>query len=120
MIELKDGLDWHVFQASFLPEEWYRRREGENVLKWIKRTAVNDSRWKDEAEERERNELYSEASSKITLAVISFLRQNNVKKEELEDLVGFELILNKQYDFRLSEIKKIEKVTGLCLLMKNI
>jgi hypothetical protein len=119
MLELKDNLNWYDFQASFLPEEWYRRREGESVSKWLERVSIKESRWKNEAKERERNEFYSKTSHKITLAIISFLRQNNIKKEELEDLVGFELILNGQYDWRLSELKKIEKITGLCFL-KNI
>ena len=28
---LKDGLNWHTFEASFRPETYNRRREGDSV-----------------------------------------------------------------------------------------
>jgi hypothetical protein len=37
-----------------------------------------------------------------------YTKTKKMKKETLEDLVGFELILNKQHDWKLSEIKKLE------------
>ena len=105
---LQDKINWHTFEASFRPESYNRRREGESVSEWIERVSVKDSGWLEKAKERERERLWSKDSSNIALIVISFLRENSMEKETLEDLVGFELILNKQYDFKLSEIRKLE------------
>ena len=30
-LELRDGLNWHTFEASFRPETYNRRREGDSV-----------------------------------------------------------------------------------------
>lgn len=119
MIELKDNLNWHDFQASFMPEEWYRRKEGENVLKWLKRTGINDSRWKEEALFRENNDYWIHASTSVIFKLLRFMREEDFSQEELEDLLGFELDFKSPYDFRLSELKKLEEITGLCFL-KNI
>ena len=107
-LELQDKMNWHTFEASFRTEAWKRRREGESVSEWLERVSIKDSGWLEKAKERQRNRFYSEESTKISLSVLSFLRENKMKKETLEDLVGFELILNKQHDWKLSEIKKLE------------
>ena len=104
----KDGLNWHTFEASFRPEGYNRRREGESVSEWIERVSIKDSGWLEKAKERQRARLWSKDSSKITLSVLSFLRENSMEKETLEDLVGFEIYLSGSYDFRLSEIRKLE------------
>ena len=108
MIELKDGIDFHTFEASFKPEVWKRRRERESVTEWIERVSIKDSGWLEKAKFRENNSYWIESSFKISVAVLSFLRENKMEQETLEDLVGFELILNKQHDWKLSEIKKLE------------
>jgi hypothetical protein len=108
MIELKDGINFHTFEASFRPEGYNRRREGESVTEWLERVSIKDSIWLEKAKWRKSNSYWIESSSKIAVAVLSFLRENKMKKETLEDLIGFELVLNEQHDWKLSEIKKLE------------
>lgn len=108
MIEIKDNLNWHTFEASFRPEGYNRRKEGESVLEWMERVSIKDSGWLKESKERQCDRFYSNESIKISLSVLSFLRVNKMEKKTLEDLVGFELELNGSYDWRLSEIKKLE------------
>jgi hypothetical protein len=104
MLILQDKMNWHTFEASFRPEAWKRRREGESVTEWLERVSIKDSGWLEKA----RNRFYSEDSVKISLAVLSFLRENKMEQETLEDLIGFELNLKGDYDWKLSEVKKLE------------
>ena len=54
-------------------------------------------------------------------AVLSFLRENSLKKETLEELLGFDLNLKGSYNFTLSELKSLEIYTNLDLCsLKNI
>ena len=99
---LQDRMNWHTFEASFRLEGYNRRREGESVSQWLERVSIKDSGWLEKAKERQRARLWSKESTEISLSVLSFLRENEMKKETLEDLVGFELILNKQHDWKLS------------------
>jgi hypothetical protein len=108
MIELKDGINFHTFEASFRPEVWKRRRQGESVTEWLERVSIKDSGWLEKAKWRKSNSYWIESSSEIAVSVLSFLRENKIQKQTLEDLVGFELVLNEQYDWKLSEIKKLE------------
>ena len=43
MIELTDNINWNNFLAELKPESWYKRREGEGNVDWIKRVAIKDS-----------------------------------------------------------------------------
>jgi hypothetical protein len=108
MLELKDGMNWHTFEASFKTEEWKRRGEGESVLEWLKRVSIKHSGWLDKAKWRTSNKYWIGNSCEISLTILSFLGQNKMEKETLEDLIGFELDLSGSYDWRLSEIKKLE------------
>ena len=42
MIELTDNINWNNFLAELKPESWYKRREGEGNVDWIKRVAIKD------------------------------------------------------------------------------
>lgn len=107
---LKDGLNWHTFEASFRPEAYNRRREGESVSEWLKRVAIKDSEWLEKAKERERARFWLQEAMLYTLGVLQFLREVNMTKEELEDLVGFDLDLSGTYDWRISEKSKIDRI----------
>ena len=108
MIELKDRINWNNFLAELKPPGWYKRREGEGNVDWIKRVAVKDSNWLEEAKERKRNRYWNKESSKFCLSVLSFLRENNISKEKMEDDLGMEIDLSSHYDYKMSEICKIK------------
>ena len=65
--------------------------------------AIKDSNWLEEAKERERNRYWRQESLHFCLSVLSFLRENNLSKEQME------LDLSGSYDYRLSEMCKIKK-----------
>ena len=109
MIELKDGMNWNNFLAELKPPEWYKRREGEGNVDWIKRVAIKDSNWLERHNERKRNRYWSKESAKFCLSVLSFLRENKIEKEKMEDDLNMEIDLSSSYDYRLSELVKKKK-----------
>lgn len=109
MLELKDNINWNDFLAELKPESWYKRRSDESNADWIKRVAIKDSGWLEKAKERERNRYWSKESSKFCLSVLSFLRENKIEKEKMEDDLNMGIDLSSQYDYRMSEIVKIKK-----------
>ena len=108
-IELKDGMDWNNFLAELKPPGWYKRRSDESNVDWLKRVAIKDSGWLEKANERKHNRYWSKESSKFCLSVLSFLRENNIEKEKMEDDLNMKIDLSSSYDYRLSEICKIKK-----------
>ena len=108
MLELTDNIDYNNFLAELKPPEGYKRREGEGNVDWIHRVAIKDSNWLEEAKERKRNRYWNKESSKFCLSVLYFLRRNKISKEQMEDDLNMELDLSSQYDYRLSEMCKIE------------
>ena len=62
---------------------------------------------------REENDYWLKESARISLFVLSFLRENSMKKETLEELLGFDLNLKGSHNFTLSELKKLELYTNL-------
>ena len=64
---------------------------------------------------RKKNEYWLKDSARISFFVLSFLRENNLKKQTLEELLGFDLNLKGSYNFTLSELKKLELYTNLKL-----
>jgi hypothetical protein len=109
MIELTDNIDFNNFLAELKPPGWYKRRSDESNVDWIKRVAIKDSGWLEKAKERERNRYWSKESSKFCLSVLSFLRENKIEKEKMEDDLNMEINLSSQYDYKMSEIVKIKK-----------
>lgn len=60
-------------------------------------------------------------SKVFSVCVLSFLRENNLKKQTLEELLGFDLNLKGSHNFTLSELKSLEIYTNLDLCsLKNI
>ena len=108
MIELKDRINWNNFLAELKPPGWFKRRSDESNVDWIKRVAVKDSNWLEEAKERKRNRYWNKESSKFCLSVLSFLRENNISREKMEDDLGMEIDLSSHYDYKMSEICKIK------------
>ena len=108
MIELKDRINWNNFLAELKPPGWYKRRSDESNVDWIKRVAIKDSNWLERANERKRNRYWNKESSKFCLSVLSFLRENKIEKEKMEDDLNMEIDLSSQYDYRLSEMCKIK------------
>lgn len=116
MLELKDGMNFQDFMLSLKPDSWFRRHNDESVSEWLERVSVKESMFLEKAKWREDNRYWLDVSFDISLAVLSFLRQNNMEKETLEQLVGFELYLNGSHDWTISELKKLELYTNIKVL----
>ena len=114
MIELKEGINWHNFNLDCKPEIWFKRTKKETVISWLSRIAYQPA--ESLLEFRQKNEYWLESGYTISLTILSFLRENNMQKETLEDLIGFELDLRGKHDWKLSEIKKLEKQLNKKLL----
>jgi hypothetical protein len=108
IIELKDGTDWDDFLAELKPKSWYKRKEGEGNVDWLKRVAIKDSNWLEEAKERQRNSYWRQESLHFCFSVLTFLRQNNLSVEQMEEDLNMELDLSGSYDWRMSETEKIK------------
>ena len=52
--------------------------------------------------------FYTFQFSFLCLSVLSFLRQNNISKEQMEEDLNTELDLSGSYDWRMSETEKIK------------
>ena len=109
MIELTDNINWDNFLSELKPPGWFKRKEDESNVDWVKRVAIKDSNWLEEAKERERNRYWNKESSKFCLSVLSFLRENKIEKQKMEDDLNMEIDLSSSYDYRLSEMCKIKK-----------
>ena len=64
---------------------------------------------------KEKNEYWLKESARISFFILSFLRENNMKKETLEELLGFDLNLKGSHNFTLGELKKLELYINLKL-----
>lgn len=107
---LQDKMNWHTFEASFRPEGYYRRIEGESVSEWLERVSIKDSGWLDKAKFRKANQYWIKESIQFTYSILLFMREKGLTKEQLEDLVGFELDLSGQKDWLMSEQCAINKI----------
>ena len=106
MIELKDGINFHNLLLNTKSEIWFNKGKEETIEQWVGRIAY-------QRENVSKRVRATEEGVDIALAVLSFLRRNNIKKEDLEEQLNFELDLSGSYDWRLSEIRKIEEITKL-------
>lgn len=107
MIELTNNMNWNNFLAELKPESWYKRRSDESNVDWIKRVAIKDSNWLEKAKERQRNSYWRQESLHFCFSVLTFLRQNNLSIKQMEDDLGMELDLSGDFDYKMSEICKI-------------
>ena len=108
MIELTDNVNWNNFLAELKPPGWFKRRENEGNVDWLKRVAIKDTNSLERHKERKRNRYWNKESSKFCLSVLSFLRENNISREKMEDDLGMEIDLSSHYDYKMSEICKIK------------
>ena len=117
MIELLSGINFHNFNLDCKPKEWFKRnKEKETVGEWLTRVSYHPERdFLQNLKFRKKNEYWLKESAKISFFVLSFLRENNMKKETLEELLGFDLNLKGSHNFTLSELKKLELYTNLKL-----
>lgn len=117
MIELKDGLNFHNLYLDYQPRTFFKRRKGESVGDWLSRTAYQGNPgFLGELKWRQNNRYWIEDSQKISVSILSFLRENNIDKETFEELIGFELQLKGTHDWTLSEIRKLELMMNKKLL----
>ena len=98
MIELKDRINWNNFLAELKPPGWYKRREGEGNVDWIKRVAIKDTNSLERHNERKRNRYWNKESSKFCLSVLSFLRENYsiTYNNEFEDNLSGDILDEKE------------------------
>lgn len=108
MVELTNNINWNNFLSELKPPVWYKRRSDESNVDWLKRVAIKDSGWLEKAKERQRNEYWNDMSFEFCMSVFSFLRENNLSKEKMEDDLNMEIDLSSQYDYRISEMCKIK------------
>jgi hypothetical protein len=102
MIELIDGINYHNFLLDTKSKEWFKRQKKEAISKWLSRTAYQGNGFS--------KGLHTKDSIKIAVSVLSFLRENGIEEEDFEDLVGFEVDLHGQFDYTISQIRKIELI----------
>jgi len=102
MIELKDGINYHNFLLDIKSKEWFKRQKEETIGQWLKRTAYQGNGFPKRDGTND--------SFKIAVSILSFLRENKIEKETFEDLVGFEVDLHGQFDYPISQIRKIELI----------
>ncbi len=102
MIELIDGINYHNFLLDTKSKEWFKRQKKETISDWLSRTAYQGNGFP--------KRTHTKDSIKIAVFVLSFLRENSIEKEEFEDLVGFEVDLHGQFDYTISQLRKIELI----------
>lgn len=117
MLELKDGMNFQNFNLDCKPESWFKKRKDETVSELLSRVAYKESGWLEKAKFREKNDYWISRSCNISLAVLSFLRENSMTKETLEELCGFEIDLKGSYNWTISELSKLELYTNLKFLV---
>ena len=105
-----DKMNWHTFEASFRPEGYNRRREGESVSKWLERVSIKGSTTLEKFKWDKSNAYWLDESFNFTLSVLKFMHKKDLTKEQLEDLVGFDIDLSGQKDWLLSEQCAIKKI----------
>ena len=117
MIELINGINFHNFNLDCKPKEWFKRnKEKETVGEWLTRVSYHPKRdFLQNLKIRKKNEYWLKESARISFSVLKFLRENNMKKQTLEELLGFDLNLKGSHNFTLSELKKLELYTNLKL-----
>lgn len=115
MIELKDKLDWNLFETEFRTEAFKRRKEGESASDWLQRVSIKYSESLSNAIRRNKRKKYwFDTSFEICLLILKFINNDKNKRKELENEIGLDL--SGKYDWRISELIKIEIVTGLKFL----
>lgn len=98
----KSDINYHNFLLDTKPKTWFKRQKEETIAQWLKRTAYQGSGFpKMEG---------TDDSFKIAVSVLAFLRENKIEKETFEDLVGFEVDLHGQFDYPISQIRKMELI----------
>lgn len=123
MIELLSGINFHNFNLDCKPKEWFKRnKEKETIGEWLTRVSyLPKGDFLQELKFREENDYWLKESARISVFILSFLRENNMKKETLEELLGFDLNLKGSHNFTLSELKSLEIYINLDLCsLKNI
>jgi hypothetical protein len=112
MLELIDGINFHELLYATRSDAWKKRREDESLVEWFNRVSIPTNKWLEKFEWHKNNKYWLEASLNISFAVLSFLGENKIKKEDFEDELGFKLDLKGTHNYLLSEIKKIELIIG--------
>ena len=117
MLELKDGMNFQNFNLDCKPEAYFKKKKSETVKEWLDRVSFKVSGWLEKAKFRQKNDYWISRSCNISLAVLSFLRENSMTKETLEELCGFEIDLKGSYNWTISELSKLELYTNLKFLV---
>ena len=92
-----------------------------DALTKLKRRAVPDTTWIKEAEYRQENQYWLNASFDIALAVLTALRQKEMTQNDLAELMGcspqyISKILKGSENLTLQTICKMEKVLQIKLI----
>lgn len=99
-----------------------KRLEGETIQEWLNRVSIKDSKWLEEFKWREENEYWLKQSFTIAIKILSAKRSQNISKEQLEEMCGFEIgnILKGKQDMTLSQLCKLQDVLHIDLINVKI
>lgn len=117
MLEIPSGLDFQNFNLDCQPEKYFKKKKDETVKEWLARVSFKESGWLEKAKFRKENDYWIRKSFNISLAVLSFLRENNMTKETLEELCSFEIDLKGSHNWTIAELSKLELYTNLKFLV---
>lgn len=98
----QSNINYHNFLLDTKSKEWFKRQKEETMGQWLQRIAYQGEDFP--------KRVRTDDSVKIAVSVLSFLRENTMQKEEFEDLVDFEVDLHGQFDYTISQIRKIELI----------
>ena len=92
MIELTNGINFHNFNLDCKPKEWFKRnKEKETVGEWLTRVSYHpEIDFLQNLKFRKKNEYWLKESARISLYVLSFLRENSLKKENIKPVRAYE------------------------------
>jgi predicted XRE-type DNA-binding protein len=87
----------------------------EKIKKRLFDQSIQDDKWLKEANERQENAAWLDASAAIALNILTFLRENKITQKALSEQLGY----SPQYVNKIvkgSENVKLEKVMGIQLI----
>ncbi len=94
-----------------------------NVAK-LNKLASNNSKWIEEAKERQKNRAWQVYSQKIAIKVLKAIRENNIKQKQLAEMIGvspqqINKIVKGKENLTLKTIAKLENALNIELIFEK-